>query len=68
MVVDQKPLSGDRTMRRKRSSLAAQSTVEYLAVILVIIGVLIVAGVYYQRSLQGKYRQSVDVLGGGEQY
>jgi len=55
-------------MRRKKLGLAAQSTVEYVAAILVIIGVLIVAGFYYQRSLQGKYRQSVDTLGGGEQY
>ena len=55
-------------MRREKLSLAAQSTVEYLAAILVIVGILIVAGVYYQRSLQGKYRQSVDTLGGGEQY
>ncbi|PIQ87723.1 MAG: hypothetical protein COV73_02540 [Candidatus Omnitrophica bacterium CG11_big_fil_rev_8_21_14_0_20_43_6] len=58
----------DRIMRRKKLGLAAQSTVEYVAAILVIIGVLIVAGFYYQRSLQGKYRQSVDTLGGGEQY
>ncbi len=42
--------------------------VEYIAVILVIIAALIVGGVYYQRSLQGRYRQAGDVLGGGLQY
>jgi len=55
-------------MRIKRSAFGAQSLVEYIAAILVIVAVLIAAGVYYQRSLQGKYRQSVDTLGGGEQY
>ncbi|MCX5693768.1 MAG: hypothetical protein NT014_01340 [Candidatus Omnitrophica bacterium] len=46
----------------------AQSTVEYLGMIIVIIAIFIIAGVYYQRSLQGKYRQAGDSLGGGEQY
>ena len=55
-------------MRIKRLSPKAQSIVEYVAVILVIIAVCIAAGVYYQRSLQGKYRQAGDALGGGEQY
>jgi hypothetical protein len=56
-------------MHRKRIVAPAQSTVEYLVAILVIIGILIFAGIYYQRSLQGKYRQNVDTsLGGGEQY
>ncbi len=55
-------------MQMKKISLRAQSTIEYVAVILVIIGVFIVAGIYYQRSLQGKYRQTADSLGGGEQY
>jgi hypothetical protein len=41
--------------------------VEYVAVIIVIIGVFIVIGKYYQRSLQGKFRQSGDAIGGGEQ-
>jgi Flp pilus assembly pilin Flp len=51
-----------------RQSRKAQSIVEYVAVILVIIAVCVAAGAYYQRSLQGKYRQAGDVLGGGEQY
>lgn len=55
-------------MSRRKIHTAAQSTVEYLAAILIIVGILIVAGVYYQRSLQGKYRQSVDTIGGGEQF
>lgn len=46
----------------------AQSFVEYVAMILVVIAVCAVAGIYYQRSVQGKYRQTGDSLGGGEQY
>lgn len=46
----------------------AQSIVEYLGILIVVIGIFIVAGVYYQRSLQGKYKQAGDALGGGEQY
>lgn len=52
----------------RRFSPKAQSIIEYIAVILVVIAVCIIAGVYYQRSLQGKYRQAGDSLGGGEQY
>ena len=55
-------------MRIKKIIPNAQSIIEYLVVILVIIGVCVTAGVYYQRSLQGKYRQTGDFLGGGEQY
>jgi hypothetical protein len=55
-------------MRINKSNPNAQSVVEYVAIILVVIGILIVAGVYYQRSLQGKYKESGDVFGGGEQY
>ena len=55
-------------MRMKILSPKAQSIVEYVAVILVIIGVCVIAGVYYQRSVQGKFRQAGDALGGGEQY
>lgn len=46
----------------------AQSILEYVAIVLVIIGVFIFMGAYYKRSLQGRYRQAGDVLGGGEQY
>lgn len=54
-------------MRIKRLSPKAQSTIEYLAVILVI-AACIAIGYYYQRSLQGKYRQTGDFLSGGEQF
>jgi hypothetical protein len=67
-LVDRKLNFRGSDMGRRKFSLAAQSTVEYIVAILVIVGILIVAGVYYQRSLQDKYRQSVDTLGGGEQY
>lgn len=52
---------------RKRT-FKAQTTLEYIALIILVIAVFIFAGSYYQRSLQGKYRQTGDVLGGGEQY
>ncbi len=55
-------------MHKQKFSPKAQSTVEYVAVILVVIGVFLAAGIYYQRSLQGKHRESIDALGGGEQY
>ena len=52
----------------KRLNPNAQSIIEYVAVILAIVVACTVAGIYYQRSLQGKYRQTGDFLGGGEQY
>lgn len=52
----------------RRQNHKAQSVLEYIVVIGVIAAAFIVAGVYYKRSLQGKYRQAVDVLGGGELY
>lgn len=54
-------------MRIPRLSPAAQSTIEYIVTILVVVAVLLAAGAYYQRNLQGKYREAGDVLGGGEQ-
>ncbi len=46
----------------------AQSIIEYLGILILVVAVFIAAGAYYRRSLQGKYRQTGDVLGGGEQY
>ncbi len=46
----------------------AQSIIEYVALIIVIIAVFIAMGAYYKRSLQARYRQAGDVLGAGEQY
>lgn len=37
-------------------------------IIIVIVVTLAIIGVYYQRSLQGKYREAGDALGGGEQF
>ncbi|MDD5129215.1 MAG: hypothetical protein PHO40_06175 [Candidatus Omnitrophica bacterium] len=54
-------------MSKKGLISKAQSTVEYVAVILVIIAAFIVIGKYYQRNLQGRFRQAGDVIGGGEQ-
>ncbi|MDO8661650.1 MAG: hypothetical protein Q7K98_00295 [Candidatus Omnitrophota bacterium] len=46
----------------------AQSILEYITIIAVIAAVFIAMGAYYKRSLQARYRQAGDVLGGGEQY
>jgi len=46
----------------------AQSMIEYVAIIIVLIGVFIAMGTYYKRSLQGRYRQAGDALGAGAQY
>jgi hypothetical protein len=58
----------DKKMFTKTKSPGAQSIVEYVAVILIIVAVCAVAGIYYQRSIHGKYRETGDALGGGEQY
>lgn len=52
----------------KPNSYKAQSIVEYVAIILVLIGILTVMGLFYKRGLQGRYRQAGDVLGGGVLY
>jgi len=46
----------------------SQSLIEYVAIILVIIGVFVVMGAYYKRGLMGKYRQAGDVLSAGGQW
>lgn len=56
------------TMKKRLKSNSAQSIIEYTVVLILLIGIMIVAGAYYKRSLQGRYRQAGDILGGGEQY
>jgi len=46
----------------------AQSLVELCAVLIVIAAMFIAIGAYYRRTIQARYRQAADVLGGGEQY
>jgi Flp pilus assembly pilin Flp len=46
----------------------AQSTFEYIAIIILIAAALIAIGKFLQRSLQGRYRQSADTFSSGEQY
>ena len=46
----------------------AQSLLEYIVVLIVVVSALIVIGVYYKRAVQGRYRLGADVLGGGDQY
>jgi hypothetical protein len=50
-------------MRRKKR---AQSVVEYLALMAIIIGAFIGAGTYFKRGIQGRWKSSVD--GVGDQY
>ena len=44
----------------------AQSTVEFAALICIIIGAMIAGGVYFKRGLQGRWKSSIDDL--GDQY
>lgn len=46
----------------------AQTMFEYALIIVAIVGALLAMSVYFVRALQGKYRQSADVFGLGEQY
>jgi Flp pilus assembly pilin Flp len=46
----------------------AQSILEYVVIVGVLAAALIIVGIYYQRSVQGKFRTAADVLGGGELY
>jgi len=62
------PLFWSLTMKINLINKKAQTIIEYVAIILVVISVFMAMGAYYKRSLQGRYRQAGDVLGGGEQY
>jgi cobalamin synthase len=55
-------------MRREKLIHRAQSIIEYLVIVAVVISAFLAMGLYFKRSLQGKYRQAGDVLGSGEQY
>jgi len=46
----------------------SQSILSYVLLIAVLTFALISMGVFIKRAIQGKYRQSADVYGGGEQY
>jgi len=46
----------------------SQSIIEYIVVITLLVAVFIAIGAYYKRGLQGRLRQSADVMGSGEQY
>ena len=53
---------------RQSAARKGQTILEYLVIIGVIAAVFLAMATYYRRSLQGKYRQAGDVLGGGAQY
>ena len=44
----------------------AQTTIEYAALVSIVIGALIGAGTYFKRGVQGRWKSSVDDL--GDQY
>jgi hypothetical protein len=48
-------------MKRK-----GQSTLEFLALIAIVLGVFIAVGTYFKRGIQGRWKEAVDGL--GEQY
>lgn len=49
--------------RRKGSSI-----VDYVLLIFAVVCVLIIMGVYVQRAIMGKWKESADSLGHGRQY
>lgn len=46
----------------------AQSYLVYAVLIAIMVGALIIISRYLARSMQGKYRDTADVYGGGAQY
>jgi hypothetical protein len=54
-------------MRQEGSINKAQSTLEYILVIIAVIAIFVAIAKYYQRSLQSRFRQAADVVGGSEQ-
>ena len=52
----------------KEKNFFGQSILEYAILVMILISALFVGGLYYKRSLQGRYRQAADVLGEGSQY
>lgn len=55
-----RPLFSHKLFRR------GQSTVEYVVLITVIVGVLIAMGTYFKRGVQGRWKSAVDDF--GDQY
>jgi cobalamin synthase len=51
-----------------RKNNAAQPILEYVVAVIIVVAVFLAMGVYYKRSLQGKYRQAGDILGAGSQF
>ena len=52
----------------RRYNKKAQSALEYTALIVILTGALMGMSAYMKRSLQGKYKQSADIYGGGFLY
>jgi Flp pilus assembly pilin Flp len=52
----------------KRLNKKSQTFLEYAVLIALAAAALIAMGAYMAKAVQGKYRQSADVFGEGEQY
>jgi uncharacterized membrane protein len=46
----------------------AQSIIEYVAVVIIVLGALVAMRIYFQRAVNERARQTADIFGGGEQY
>jgi hypothetical protein len=46
----------------------AQSILDYIVLLVIIIAALLIMSYYIRNSLSGKMRESADVFGGGEVY
>lgn len=55
-------------MNIRKCVVKAQSMLEYSVAVIIVIAVFMAMGAYYKKSLQGKYRQAGDVLGGGSHF
>lgn len=53
-------------MMRKNS--AGQGTLDYVLLFAIVVAALLIIGYYVRNSLSGKYRDTADVFGQGENY
>jgi len=46
----------------------AQTFLAYVVIVAILVAALVAMRSYFQRSIQEKFRQAGDVIGGGDQY
>ena len=51
-----------------RKNLAGQSVFDYVLLFTIVVAALLIMGYYIKNSLSGKYRDTADVFGQGENY